>query len=461
MRNFLNIVLINVLIVIQLQAQDSLRMKLLFFGDIMQHDSQIQGAYDAKRGVYDYTSCFEPLRELFSTADLVIGNLELTLAGPPYKGYPQFSAPDALAVALKDVGVDVLVTANNHSLDRRKQGLERTIDVLDSLGFYYTGTFKNAEERAQKYPLIIEQNGFRLALLNYTYGTNGIPVTKPNVVNLIDTAQIARDLHKARTQTPDAIIVFMHWGNEYERAASKAQKDLAGFCFDKGATMVIGAHPHVLQPAAFHPDKNQLVAYSLGNFVSGQRVRYRDGGMLLEVDLLKVNDSIRKTSIADAGYHLVWVHREAAGNRAYKMIPVQCTEQYDDVLTDKSVHEQLKVFADDSRAWLGKYNVNIPELNWPAPVTKVLLESIVEQDTLTNQQYAVQFFTSSQKLVLDLLPEHLRPLMFTKLTTEGLTKYFIGKFSSKAEAEQYKQELIRLTDFKDAFVLEWKPFVED
>jgi hypothetical protein len=438
MKGLFHTVFLFVFISLNVNAQDSLRLKLLFFGDIMQHDSQIQGAYDVAKGAYDYTSCFEPMRNLFSHADLVFGNLEVTLAGPPFKGYPQFSAPDELAVALKEVGVDVLVTANNHSVDRRKQGLERTIDVLDSLGFYYTGTFKNVEAREKSYPLLIVEKGFRLSLLNYTYGTNGIPVTKPNIVNLIDTAQIAIDLQKAKSQHTDAIIVFMHWGNEYERLASKAQKDLAKFCFDKGATMVIGAHPHVLQPTEFHQDKNQLVVYSLGNFVSGQRVRYRDGGMLLEVDLLKVKDSVSHTSIVDAGYHLVWVNREATGRRAYQMIPIHMT---DSLLNDKAALDQMKVFVDDSREWLSKHNVNINEKPWP---------TYVVNDTF----YAVQFFTSSQNEELDLLPSSLRPLMFTTRDEQGLMKYFIGKFKSREEALRYQRELIRLTDFKDAFVIE-------
>ena len=441
MKYYLSVFLGYLLIINSGFAQDTLHMKLLFFGDIMQHDSQIQGAFDVQRNVYDYQSCFEPMRPLFDSADLVIGNLELTLAGPPFKGYPQFSAPDELAVTLKEVGVDVLVTANNHSLDRRKQGLERTIDVLDSLGFYYTGTFKNAEERERKYPLIIEKNDFRFALLNYTYGTNGIPVSKPNIVNLIDTAQIGIDLEKARSLQTDAIIVFMHWGNEYHRSASKAQKDLAKFCFDRGAGLVIGSHPHVLQPVEFHPDENRLVAYSLGNFVSGQRVRYRDGGMLLEVDLQKaiLNDSLSITTINNAGYHLVWVYREASGNRAYKMIPLTLA---DSLLNDNSSKEQLKVFADDSRAWLGKHNINVPE--------RVLL---VPSGTIPDGKYAVQFFTSSQQVELDLLPEHLKSLMFTEKTNEGLIKYFIGKFNSREEADQYRVQLLELTNFDDAFIV--------
>ncbi|HMR58129.1 MAG TPA: CapA family protein, partial [Cyclobacteriaceae bacterium] len=175
-----------------ISAQDTTRLSLFFAGDIMQHDSNIAAAYNPVTKKYDYSACFEYVAPIIRSADLAIGNLELTLAGAPYKGYPQFSAPDALATELKKSGFDVLVTANNHSLDRRRKGLERTLKVLDSLQIIHTGTFNDSSARAQTYPLIIEKNGFKLSLLNYTYGTNGIPVTKPNIVNLIDTIQIKR-----------------------------------------------------------------------------------------------------------------------------------------------------------------------------------------------------------------------------------------------------------------------------
>src|SRR5690606_33958239 len=171
-------------------AQDTTRISLLFAGDIMGHDSQIASAFDPDTKTYDYTSCFARMRPYIQSADIAFGNLEVTLAGPPYKGYPQFSSPDELAVTLKNVGMDVLVTANNHSLDRGKKGLERTIMMLDSLGILHTGTFRDTVERMNDYPLFVEKNGFNLALLNYTYGTNGIRVTKPNVINMIDTAVI-------------------------------------------------------------------------------------------------------------------------------------------------------------------------------------------------------------------------------------------------------------------------------
>ena len=260
-------VLLFLVLSLPASAQDTLRLSLLFVGDVMQHDSNIAAAYDMQSKKYNYASCFEYVAPIVRSADLAIGNLELTLAGSPYKGYPQFSAPDALAIELKRIGMDILVTANNHSLDRRRKGLERTLKVLDSLEILHTGTFRDSLERSSVYPLLIEKNGFTFSLLNYTYGTNGIAVTKPNIVNLIDTVAIKADLEKARSQHSDAIIVFMHWGIEYQSLPNQEQKKLAALCLREGAKLVIGSHPHVLQPMVWNKNEDQLIAYSLGNFI--------------------------------------------------------------------------------------------------------------------------------------------------------------------------------------------------
>ncbi|MGB3468304.1 MAG: CapA family protein, partial [Cyclobacteriaceae bacterium] len=171
---------------LSLDASDTIpqtsEFSLIFTGDVMQHDSQINGAYYKVTDTYEYDSNFYYLKDILSSADYTIANLELTLAGKPYKGYPTFSSPDNLAVSLKNAGIDCLVTANNHSCDRRKKGIVRTIDVLDSLDIPHTGTFKSETARDTLYPMLIEKKGFRIALLNYTYGTNGIPVPSPTVV---------------------------------------------------------------------------------------------------------------------------------------------------------------------------------------------------------------------------------------------------------------------------------------
>jgi poly-gamma-glutamate capsule biosynthesis protein CapA/YwtB (metallophosphatase superfamily) len=347
-------------------AQDTIRLSLLFLGDIMQHDSQINDAYDKNSGDYDYRGCFQEIKPFIQGVDLAIGNLEVTLAGKPYKGYPQFSAPDELLTALKDIGMDVLVTANNHCVDRGKPGLERTITMLDSFHIPHTGTFRSQAEKNEMYPLVVERQGFKLALLNYTYGTNGMPVIKPNIVNLIDTAAIHEDLKKAAALTPDAIIVFTHWGAEYESLPSKSQKDVTELCFKYGARLVIGSHPHVVQPMEWRKDVNQLIAYSLGNFVSGQRKRYTDGGAMLRVELEKVkfNDGSSYTFIDTAGYILEWVYRTDDVNQDYHVLPVPGTEANPSAyIEDQASREAFSTFISDSRALFKKHNRNVEEFN--------------------------------------------------------------------------------------------------
>ena len=347
-------------------AQDTTRLSLLFAGDIMGHDSQIASAYDVARKTYDYSSCFRFVKPYVDSVDLAIGNLELTFAGPPYTGYPQFGSPDALGTTLKDIGFDVLVTANNHCVDRGRKGLERTIMMLDSFKIAHTGTFVDSLARIAASPLIVEKNGFKLAILNYTYGTNGIPVTAPNIVNHLDTAVMRKDLLKAKEARPDAIIVFTHWGSEYQSLPAKKEKDLTEFCFKHGAQMVIGAHPHVLQPMEWRKDKNQFVAYSLGNYISGQRKRYTDGGAMayLELEKISFKPDSAVTTIDSAGYYLGWVYRTVDANKDYYLLPVPQVEKESwKYIKDSESNAAFKVFVEDSRLLFKKFNKNVAEMS--------------------------------------------------------------------------------------------------
>ncbi|MCZ8215779.1 MAG: CapA family protein, partial [Cyclobacteriaceae bacterium] len=342
-------------------AQDTTRLSLLFAGDVMGHDSQIAAAYNASTGSYDYSTCFQFVKPHIASADLAIANLEVTLGGVPYKGYPAFSSPDALALALQDVGFDALVTANNHSCDRGKRGIERTINMLDSFKITHTGTFVDEASRLNDYPLIIEKNGFKLALLNYTYGTNGIAVPKPTIVNLIDTVQMRKDIAQAKQAKPDYIIAFMHWGSEYQSQPNAYQQSITKYLFNSGVELVIGAHPHVLQPMQFNKEKQQVVVYSLGNFVSGQRDRYKNGGAMVRIDLSKIrNDSTITKSIDSVNYILQYVHRDA--QKKYVVLPVPDFEKdTTGFIKDEAGKLSFKTFADDSRALFNKYNVQVTE----------------------------------------------------------------------------------------------------
>jgi len=307
-----------------LSAQES-RLKLVFTGDIMGHDSQIASALSSGDEGYDYKPCFQYLRPYLQEADLVIGNLEVTLAGPPYKGYPAFSSPDELADALRWAGFDILVNANNHALDRGQTGLKRTIEQLDQRDLVQTGTFTDPDRRKFHYPLVVEKKGIRIALLNYTYGTNGLTETPPAIVNRIDKVQIQSDLEKAATAEPDFILVCVHWGSEYQLNENSEQRDLARFMFRHGADAIMGSHPHVVQPIR-GTGKGNLVAFSMGNLISNQRNRYRDGGILFELELVK---GPRGSEIGSFAYLPVWVWKpETKTGTSFSLVPANSNESF-------------------------------------------------------------------------------------------------------------------------------------
>ena len=297
------------------------RITLLFVGDLMQHDAQIKAAKTPSG--YDYTDCFKHVKEEISRADIAVANLEVTLGGKPYRGYPSFSAPDEFLYAVKDAGFDVLLTGNNHCLDRGSRGLERTILMLDSLNLAYAGTYINEEERRERYPLLVEKNGFRIVFLNYTYGTNGLEPVSPRIVNYIDKEKMKEDIAVARRMRPDAIIACMHWGIEYRLLPGKAEKDLADWLLAQGVDHVIGSHPHVLQPMEMkkdvHTPAKHLVVYSLGNFISNMSKENTDGGAMVRMELVKYSDIVQMQS---CDYSLIWTSRPfLSGKKNYEVYP--------------------------------------------------------------------------------------------------------------------------------------------
>ena len=345
-------------------AQNDSTIRLVFIGDVMGHVPQIQSAFDSATGLYNYTDVFSEFKGLLTKADYAIANLEVTLGGEPYTGYPQFSSPDALVDGLMATGVNVLVTANNHSVDRGGQGIRRTIDVLAAKNLLFTGTFLDSADRALRNPLLLSKNGIRLALLNYTYGTNGIPVPSPYLVNLIDTLSMAIDISKAQSLGVDDIVVFIHWGNEYERLPNKQQQTLAKWLQGKGVRIIIGSHPHVVQPAELILSDNdfRMVVYSLGNFVSSQRRRYCDGGIITLVDFQKRNN---KLDVARVGYLPVWVDTYFMnGKRKFKVLPVGMYEGKSNGLLSVASDSAFKVFVDDTRSLLNTNNINFPEIRF-------------------------------------------------------------------------------------------------
>ena len=346
-----------VLICFNSTAQE--QMSLIFAGDIMGHGGQIEAAHNSATNTYNYDNVFAEIKTTLSRPDFAIANLEVTLAGPPYSGYPQFSSPDKLAEACKKSGIDILVTANNHSCDRGGKGIKRTIEVLDKLAIPHNGTYKNTQDRQFRNLLILRKKNMRIGLLNYTYGTNGLKAPRPTSVNYIDTNQMLLDIEQSKKEELDGLIAVVHWGKEYQTQPNKYQKRIAEFLFRQGVNIVIGGHPHVIQRSEFNKEKNQLVAYSLGNFVSNQASTNTDGGMMLEITLEKVNGVLK---IKDAFYHLIWVHKPTRkGQKIFEVLP--CSKfPLAKIITNKSYLLKMKSFIENAREIM-KDNINVPEVN--------------------------------------------------------------------------------------------------
>jgi poly-gamma-glutamate capsule biosynthesis protein CapA/YwtB (metallophosphatase superfamily) len=329
----------------------------------MGHDEQIWSAENRETHLYNYDDVFQYIKPVITASDIAIANFEVTLAGPPYTGYPQFSSPADLAVAVKNAGIDYLVTANNHAADRGRKGIISTINNLDSIGIPHTGTFLNPSCRDSLSPLIIHKNGTSFALLNYTFSTNGIVVPEPVIVNMLDKESIAKDISKAKEKNADFIILFLHWGTEYDSIPSKGQVDLGKYLLSMGVDMVIGSHPHVLQKMVWLRNndtvKSEIVVYSLGNFVSNQRKPRTDGGSMVRIELTKKGD---KYSISNAGYYLTWVYTPIVNYRKkFYVLPCSEFEKKPEFFDKPQAFYLMNKFISDSRKLFNDQNINIKE----------------------------------------------------------------------------------------------------
>ena len=290
---------------------------LTFTGDIMCHSYQYNEAYDASTGTYDFSHNFTDMKKYFDEADLVVGNLETVFAGADVgiSDYPCFNSPDAFADAIADAGFDVLTTANNHSMDKRMDGVLRTLDVLDERGMDHIGTYRSAEERENI--LIRDVNGIKIAFLSYTYGTNGIPVPESWLVNPLDEELIKSDIARAKALEPDMIVVLPHMGNEYEEYVRDTFKNWAYMMLEAGADIVVASHPHVLQPmetVELADDdggtRTGFIMYSMGNFISSQTTPPRNASILLNIDIEKTWQG--ETYIKEVSFVPIWTQFQNA-----------------------------------------------------------------------------------------------------------------------------------------------------
>lgn len=318
--------------IVEPEKKEDITITLSAIGDIMCHGPNYKAAYNSSTKTYDFSPFFTEISSYTSNADITIGNLETTFAGEArgYSGYPTFNSPSALGKAIKDIGVDVLCTANNHCMDKGYSGITNTLDTLDEQGFDHIGTARSVEE--QNTILVKDVNGISIAFLAFTYGTNGItiPAGKEYSVNLIDKDLISKQIASAKELNVDMICVNMHWGVEYSTTPNSEQKSLADFLFENGVDIILGSHAHVLQPMEKRTitlddgsTKDGFVIYSLGNFVSNQTDINTQDTIILNLQITKSGET-GKISIDNVDYVPVYCYNKGSGTTdRYKLIDLK------------------------------------------------------------------------------------------------------------------------------------------
>lgn len=298
-------------------------------GDILIH-SQVYN--DAQNGnTYDFKPMLSKMKSILQAPDYLLANQETRLGGVALglSSYPTFNSPQEVGDALIDAGVDIVSTANNHSLDKGARGILAEIEYFNRVGLPYVGTFKDVAD--QQTLRIQNVNGIKLAYLSYSYGTNGIPVPKGKeyLVNLIDKEKMKQEIHRAK-EVADVIIMSAHWGNEYQRIPTSQQKELAQFLVNEGVDIIFGHHPHVLQPIEWLADekgRKALVVYSLGNFLSGQQWDYKDIGGMATIDIKKtITAAGTSIELAKPTFTPTYVSHQNYNN--YRVVPLQDAGAY-------------------------------------------------------------------------------------------------------------------------------------
>lgn len=333
-------------------SPEPIELEILCAGDVMLHNPQLNGAARAG-GVYDFSGYFPHVRPFVEAADLSIVNMEFTFGGPPYSGYPLFSAPDEMAAALKESGFDIAVTSNNHMLDTLQAGVVRTVQVAKASGLLVAGSVEKPEDKDW---VVAEAKGVKIGLVAYTYETadasggryiNGNPLSDETraLINSYSPYRLDEDMEAVRASIDGAkadgaelIICYFHWGEEYQQQPDDRQRRTAEIAVSMGADIIFASHPHVLQPFELLADpasgRQVPVFWAIGNFVSNQRVetldsknRYTEQGIMAKVGIT-LSGKGKKISAMHMGYIPTWVERWMGSSGTYNYSIIPLTEGY-------------------------------------------------------------------------------------------------------------------------------------
>ncbi len=328
---------------------------ILAAGDIMFHMPQNKAAFNSGTGIYDFTDNFNYVKKYIQSTDLPMANFEtVVLEGKKYSGFPNFNSPIETLSAIRDAGFHILTTANNHCLDQGKTGLIKTIDAIENIGMKNIGTYKFPDSDI----MVEDINEIKIATLSYSYGFNGMDYTlteeeREYMLSKIDEDKIKNDIEKAKSLGADIVTVFIHWGNEYQQEPSEAQIELGGKMVEWGANIIFGSHPHVVQKSEIinFNGKDNFIIYSLGNFLSNQRLentdnKYTEDGIMVKIQVEKNFDK-NETKIKNIEYIPTWVRKHRIDNKfQYEILPIK--DFLEDEILFNSLDEREKIRIQES-----------------------------------------------------------------------------------------------------------------
>lgn len=346
----------------QSNVDSLLTVKLSFVGDIMCHLPQLQYAR-INIDSFDFKPTFRFIKKYLDNADLIFGNLETVIGNKneEFTGYPNFNSPLELIEALKYAGFDVLFTSNNHSFDHGIKGIVNTLNTINRFGIMPVGTFIAQKDFDSL--RIINKNDIKIGLVAFTYGVNYgyLPINKNYIIKIIDTTLIKNDIKKLKEKNVDMILIYFHFGEEYNREPSDFQKMIVEKTIEYGADLIIASHPHVIQPIIFFESKNSkikkgLIAYSLGNFLSNQRWRYSDAGVILNI-IINKNKFNEKISIDSVSIIPTWIYKGIVEKRKeFLILPCDSTffKNIPSFLSSEDIKKMQRSYSDTYKMFLPK-----------------------------------------------------------------------------------------------------------
>ncbi|MFB2922881.1 CapA family protein [Aerosakkonema funiforme] len=305
--------------------------KLIAVGDILMHLALTRSGYNPQTKTYNFDNFFKEVKPIISTGDWAIANLEVPVAGPEfgYSEFPIFNAPAEIVDAAKKAGFNVLTNANNHALDKGEKGIINTIKNIQKRGIPSTGTATSPQSASKI--LFVRKNDISMAIMAYTYGTNGIPIPKGKnyLISLLDEKKIVKDIARARKEGADVVTLCLHFGNEYQRQPTLAQKQLVKRLVEAGADIILGSHPHVVQPYQIFnlrrkdgKPRTAVAIYSMGNFIAYQVGNYKDLGVIFSVNIRKRFPE-KTIEISNVEAMTTWTQNYRLNNKLnFRVVPI-------------------------------------------------------------------------------------------------------------------------------------------